>query len=199
LRETTSKAMKTNSRYSSTAKWLHWVLAIGIVYTFGLGWVMTAMTGISPTKLKYFSWHKWAGVTLFVLAVVRLVWRYVQVPGPLPASITGMHRTASSAMHGLLLAATILVPLSGYLYSLAVGYPIVYFGLFELPVVMGRSPTLAEPLRLIHQWSSYAMALAVMLHAAAALMHQFHYRDNVLTDMLPQRKSVPSKPDPTPQ
>lgn len=181
--------MGLSHRYNATAKWLHWLIAAGIIYTFGLGWIMTSMAGITPTKLKYFSWHKWAGVTIFAVAIVRIAWRYARPPGPLPDHITGIHRAGSLVMHDILYAATVLVPLSGYFYSLAAGYPIVYLGLFELPVLITKHQTLTEPLRLLHAWSSYVMAGCVILHAGAACLHHFFYRDTVLKDMLPQPRS----------
>ena len=61
--------------YSGTAIALHWLIALLIVCGFWLGWIMTDIPGFTPTKLKYFSWHKWIGVTVFVLAVVRVLWR----------------------------------------------------------------------------------------------------------------------------
>jgi cytochrome b561 len=187
----TTVDMTLGQRYNATAKWLHWLIALGMVYTFGIGWIMTSMVGITPAKLKYFSWHKWAGVTIFVVAIGRILWRLAVPPGALPASITGLHRRASVVMHDLLYLSTLFVPVTGYLYSLAVGYPIVYLGLVELPVVMGKNPHWAEPLRLAHAWSSYLMAAAVVAHAAAALLHHFYYRDSVLSDMLPQRVAYP--------
>jgi cytochrome b561 len=184
--------MNLHQRYSATAKWLHWLIALGMIYTFGIGWVMTSMTGITPTKLKYFSYHKWAGVTLFVIAVVRIAWRLAVPPGPLPDTLSRVQQKASAAMHGLLYLATLFVPVTGYLYSLAAGYPIVYLGLIPLPVVIGRDPHWAEPLRIAHAWSSYAMAVAVVGHAGAALFHYFYYRDHVLQDILPGRARLAS-------
>ena len=60
--------------YTATAKALHWGIAVLIFGMLGLGFYMTGLD-LSPTKLQLFSWHKWAGVTVFMLVVVRLVWR----------------------------------------------------------------------------------------------------------------------------
>lgn len=174
--------------YDAPYKWLHWLLALGIGYAFYLGWVMTGMEGITPTKLRYFSWHKWLGVTLFMLSVARIGWRWWSPPPALPETVSPRQRRAALWMHYALYFATLAVPVSGYLYSLAAGFPVVYFGRFELPVLFGKTPALIEPLRLAHAWLSYAMAAAVLLHAAAALVHHFHYRDAVLRSMLPALK-----------
>jgi cytochrome b561 len=180
--------MTPPDRYNATYIWLHWLLALGIAYAFGLGWVMTGMEGITPAKLRYFSWHKWLGVTLFVLSVARIAWRCLSPPPELPATVSPLQRRAAAWMHYALYFATLAVPISGYLYSLAAGFPVVYFGRYELPVLFGKTPALIEPLRLTHAWLSYAMAAGVSLHAAAALLHHFHYRDAVLTNMLPAWK-----------
>lgn len=177
--------MTTPERYNATYQWLHWLVALGVVYTFGLGWVMTGMEGITPAKLKVFSWHKWLGVTLFALSVVRIAWRCLSPPPALPATVSRRQRRAASWMHYALYCATLAVPISGYLYTLAAGYPVVFLGRFALPVLFGKTPALIEPLRQVHAWLSYAMAAGVLLHAAAALVHHFYYRDAVLTRMLP--------------
>jgi len=65
----------SRQRYSATAMSLHWLIALLIVTGFYLGWIMTDIPGFTPTKLKYFSWHKWIGVTVFALAAIRLAWR----------------------------------------------------------------------------------------------------------------------------
>ncbi len=62
-------------RYSATAIGLHWAIALLMICGFWLGWIMTDIPGMTPTKLKYFSWHKWIGVTVFALAVIRVIWR----------------------------------------------------------------------------------------------------------------------------
>src|ERR1700710_1911197 len=61
--------------YTRTAIAFHWLIALLIVCGFSLGWVMTDIPGFTPTKLRYFSWHKWIGVTVFALAVLRVLWR----------------------------------------------------------------------------------------------------------------------------
>src|ERR1700743_1761227 len=66
--------------YTRTAIAFHWLIALLIVCGFALGWVMTDIPGFTPTKLRYFSWHKWIGVTVFALAVVRILWRATPPP-----------------------------------------------------------------------------------------------------------------------
>lgn len=77
----------SSDSYSRTAIGLHWLIALLIVCGFYLGWIMTDIPGFTPTKLKYFSWHKWIGVTVFALAVVRVLWRVTHKAPSMPRRI----------------------------------------------------------------------------------------------------------------
>ena len=172
-------------RYTSIAILFHWLIALLIIGAFTMGLVMTEIPGITPTKLKYYSWHKWAGITILGLAALRLLWRLGHKPPPYPASLPVWQQTAANALHRLLYVLMFAVPLSGYFYSLASGVPVVYFGLFQLPVLIEANPELKPVLKAVHFWLNMGLASAVAIHVAAALKHQFIDRDSVLKRMLP--------------
>jgi cytochrome b561 len=172
-------------RYTKTAMLLHWLIAFLIVWAFVLGLVMTDIPGFTPTKLKYFSWHKWLGVTVLGLACLRGIWRLFNVPPAHPAGMVGWQKNAADAMHVLLYILIFAVPVSGYFYTLAAGVPVVYLGQFPLPVFIGPNPELKPILKTVHYVFTMTMAAAVAAHALAALKHHFIDRDNVLKSMLP--------------
>jgi cytochrome b561 len=172
-------------RYTKTAISLHWLIALLILAAFALGLVMTDIPGITPTKLKYFSWHKWLGVTVFALACVRVLWRLTHVPPPPPPGMPAWQVKAADGVHMLLYILLFAVPLSGYLYSSAAGVPVVYLKLIPLPVLIEPNPELKPVLKLVHYILTMTMAAAVAGHAAAALKHHFIDRDGVLKRMLP--------------
>ncbi len=171
-------------RYTKTAMALHWSIALLIVCAFTLGLVMTDIPGFTPAKLKYYSWHKWMGVTVLGLACARVLWRRFHRPPPAAAMPAWQHR-AADATHILLYLLIFAVPVSGYLYTLAAGVPVVYLGLFQLPVFMEPNPELKPILKNIHYVLNLVMAAAVAAHALAALKHHFIDRDDVLKRMLP--------------
>ena len=172
-------------RYSLPAIILHWLIALLIIGTFTLGLVMTDIPGLTPTKVRYFSWHKWAGVTVLLLAVLRLLWRlFNRAPG-YPATMPAWQQRAAHLLHALLYALIFAVPLSGYLYSLASGVPVVYFGLFKLPVLIEADPALKVVLKAVHYWLNMLMAGLVGVHVAAALKHLLVDRDGITQRMLP--------------
>lgn len=173
------------TRYTRIAMLFHWLVAILIIGAFTMGLVMTDMPGITPTKLKYYSWHKWAGVTILGLAALRLLWRLTHPAPPYPSTMPGWQKRAADSLHSLLYVLMFAVPLSGYFYTLSAGIPVVYFGVVELPVLIGPNPEWKPVLKGVHYWLNMTLAACVAIHIAAALKHQFIDRDGVLKRMLP--------------
>src|SRR5690606_19220891 len=108
------------ARYSGTARALHWVLAVAIVGVFGMGLYVDGLP-FSPAKLKLLNWHKWAGVAILLLSVLRLLWRWGHRPPALPAGIArampGWQRVAYHGVHQLMYLLFFAVPLLGWAYS----------------------------------------------------------------------------------
>ena len=174
-------------RYTNVAIFFHWLIALMIIGSFTMGLVMTDMPGLTPTKLKYYSWHKWAGVTILGLDTLRLLWRLTHPAPAYPASMPGWQKSAANALHGLLYLLMFAVPVSGYFYTLAAGFPVVYFGLFELPVLIAKNEELKPVLKGLHFWLNMSLAACVAMHVAAALKHHFIDRDGVIKRMMPSR------------
>ncbi len=178
--------MNTPARYTTTAIALHWLIAIAILANLALGLVMVDMA-FSPTKLRYFNWHKWAGVSILVLVTARMLWRLGHRPPPLPAAMPSWQRIGAELTHVGLYLLMFAIPLSGYFYSLAAGYPVVYLGLFKLPVLIGPNPELKGLLKDLHEALNWTLLALLAAHAGAALKHHFLDRDDVLRRMLPGR------------
>lgn len=172
-------------RYTKTAMLLHWLIAVMIIAAFFLGLTMVAIPGFSPTKLKYFSWHKWIGVTVLALVAIRLLWRLSHKPPAALASIPPFQHKLAEGMHYLLYFLMFAAPISGYLYGSAAGVPVVYLKLVQLPMIIAPDPELKALLKTVHYVLVMTMAGAVVAHALAALKHHFFDRDTTLKRMLP--------------
>jgi cytochrome b561 len=170
--------------YTRTAIGLHWVIALCVIAAFLLGLVMTAMP-FSATQVKYFSWHKWLGITVFLFAMIRVLWRLTHSPPDLEPSISNIERSLAHAVHLLLYILIFAAPLSGYFYSLAAGVQVVYLGLIPLPALISPNPHLADTLLTLHQIFVYTMSGIVGLHLLGALKHYFIDHDGTLVRMLP--------------
>lgn len=179
------------TRYSLPAIVLHWLAAILIVAGFGLGFTMVDMR-LSPTKLRFFSWHKWIGITVLLLACLRLLWRLFHRPPDLPPTMPAWQRTASHLSHWALYALMFVVPFSGWAYTSAAGVPVVYLGWVPLPDIAPVDEQLAEQLKTVHHTLDWTLLGVVLLHVAAALKHHFLDRDEVLARMLPLLRRGPA-------
>jgi cytochrome b561 len=172
-------------KYTKVAMTLHWVIAALIVWGFAIGWVMTDIPGFTPTKLRYFSWHKWIGVTVLVLALARLAWRAFNPPPALPEAMHGWEKRAAHLGHAALYVLMIAIPITGYLYSSAAGIQVVYLGILPLPKLIDANRAVAAVLKPIHIYLNYTLLAAVAGHLLAVVKHQWIDRQRLLARMLP--------------
>lgn len=173
-------------RYTRTAMSLHWLIALMLFGMFAFGLYMVELP-LSPQKLKFYSYHKWAGVTVFLLVLARLAWRITHRPPALPAEMPAWQVTAAKAGHHLLYLLMVIVPLSGWLMSSAKGFQTVWFGVLPLPDLLAKDEALGEALLLTHRLLNWFFMLVVAGHVVAALKHHFIDRDGLLSRMLPGR------------
>ena len=177
--------LNPSPRYSGMAMALHWLLGLMIVGAFAVGLYMSDLP-MSPTRLKLFNWHKWAGISILTLSVLRLLWRFThRPPADLPAP--AWQNLAAHGTHWALYALFFLVPLAGWAYSSAAGFQVVWFGVLPLPDFVGKDKALADILKERHELLAWALAALVLLHIAAALKHHFIDRDGLLNRMRPGR------------
>jgi cytochrome b561 len=172
------------ARYTTTAIALHWLMAALILGLFGVGLTMADLP-LSPTKLQIYSWHKWAGVTAFLLVFARLAWRATHRPPALPFAMPRWQQLAAHAGHASLYLLMIVIPLSGWLMSSAKGFQTVYFGVLPIPDLLTKNKELGDVLREVHEVLNYIMIAIVIGHVGAALKHHFIDRDDILTRMSP--------------
>ncbi|MBL8488636.1 MAG: cytochrome b [Rhodocyclaceae bacterium] len=176
--------MDRPAAYTLTAIRLHWLVAVAIIGTFAVGLYMHDLP-LSPRKLQIYSWHKWAGVSLFLLVLFRLAWRIGHRPPAEPEGMPAWQRKAAAAVHHTLYLLMLAVPLSGWLMSSAKGFQTVWFGIVPLPDLVAKNKELGDTLQALHMALNFTMAALVVAHAGAALKHHFVDRDDVLVRMLP--------------
>lgn len=173
------------ARYTGVAIGFHWLLAVMIVGAFGVGLYMTELP-MSPARLKLYNWHKWAGTTILALSALRLLWRLTH---PAPAEVAGprWQQQAAHLTHVALYVLFFAVPVVGWAYSSAAGFPIVWFGVLPLPDFVPQDKDLAALIKPWHAALAWSMALLVGLHIAAALKHHFIDKDGLINRMRPGR------------
>ena len=176
-------AMK-KQHYTAIAKLFHWGMALLIAGLVVIGFVMTDME-LSPEKLQYYSWHKWVGVSVFMLVWLRLLWRVMNPPPAYPDSMSPWMQRLAHAGHAMLYILMVIIPLSGWLLSSAKGVQTVWFGVLPLPDLIEKDKELGHLLREVHETLNYCMLFLLAGHIAAALKHHWINRDDILKRMLP--------------
>jgi cytochrome b561 len=178
--------LQSNSHYTRTAVALHWIVAVLIIAGGTLAVVMVGLH-MSPRKLKFFAYHKWIGMTVLALVLVRLLWRSTHRAPP-DEPMPRWQALAAHATHWLLYLLMLAVPIVGWLYTSAAGYPVVYLKIWQLPDLVSKNRDLADVLVRAHHWLGWTLLVVVGLHAAAALKHHLIDRDATLKRMLVWRR-----------
>ena len=182
----TTSTPTTARRYGAVAIALHWLLGLAIIGSFAVGVYMTDLP-FSPLRLKLYNWHKWAGVAILTLSAARLLWRLTHRPPALPAAVEAAmprwQRIAHHGTHHLMYLLFFAIPLTGWAYSSAAGFPIVWFGVLPLPDLIGVDKELAELIKPLHKLAAFGLGLLVLMHIGAALKHQWIDRDRLLGRM----------------
>jgi cytochrome b561 len=173
-----------HTSYTAIAKLFHWGMAVLIAGLLALGFVMTDME-LSPEKLQYYAWHKWAGVSVFVLVGLRLVWRVMNPPPAYPSSMSPMLKALAHLGHAALYGLMIVIPLSGWLLSSAKGVQTVWFGVLPLPDLVEKDKELGHLLHEVHEALNFLLLLLLAGHVGAALKHHWLDKDDILKRMLP--------------
>jgi len=170
-------------RYGWVAMILHWAVACMIVAQYFIAEAAEELPrGIA--QIEMYALHKSMGITVLLLALVRMGWRFI-VPPPPPVVMAPWQAGASRMAHWGLYLLLLAMPLSGWLYSSAEAFSVSWWGLVQLPDLVGPSEELADLLHEVHEYGFLALVGLAGLHIAAALKHQFIDRDGALMRMLP--------------
>jgi cytochrome b561 len=176
----------SQQQYGVVAQLFHWIVVALIITQFVLASKADALP-LGLAKIGVLAQHKSVGMTVFGLAIVRLLWRFMNPVPPMPADTPSWQRVAAHISHGALYALILITPLFGWMMSSARNFPVSYFGLFTLPDLVQPDKALYEFFHEAHEALAAAIFFIALLHAAAALKHHFFDRDNVLRRMLPVR------------
>lgn len=196
--------MSNTTRYTKTAVFLHWLIAICIFGMFALGWYMSDLPKEAPKQMAYdlFDWgiytwqlseeasprtfyfnlHKSLGVTIFALIIIRILWRITHKPPALLASYKAWERKLATGAHHLLYLLMVALPLSGVIMATYSKYGIKWFGA-EFIKGLDNTP-MRELFKEVHEIIGVIILLVLILHIVGALKHKFIDRDDTLKRML---------------
>ncbi len=176
----------TAYRWGAVARLFHWLTALGVLALIAVGLWMTDLPN-GMRKINIYALHKSVGITILGLTVLRLLWRLTDDRPLSPPGQPAWQQRAAQAAHVLLYGLLIAMPLSGWLYNSASGFPLRWFKLANLPHLVEADPALKERAHGAHEFGAWLLIALVVLHAAAALKHHFVDRDDTLNAMLGRR------------
>jgi cytochrome b561 len=183
--------MPSRRRFANADRWgpvsqlLHWTIVAMILVMAYLGLTMTDLPN-GPHKIHTYALHKSIGLTILALVSLRVLWRlYAGAPRPVPGTPSWQERIAS-ATHAALYALLFAIPLSGWFLNSTAGFPLQWFGLFNLPKLTHRDVAMHEIAVAVHTTLFWVLVALVAMHAAAALYHHLVQRDATLARMLPR-------------
>ncbi|MDF3981571.1 cytochrome b [Luteibacter sp. PPL201] len=178
--------MTTSPMFHPVARVLHWLMAVMVLAMLFIG------AGMVSTLSEKHTWllaiHKPLGMTVFVLALVRLAFRLTHRAPPLPADLPLWQRFAAHASHWLLYGLMIAMPLIGWGMLSAGGYPVSLGEGVRLPSILPADPVLFAWLRGAHRYLAWLFFLTFLAHMGAALMHGLIRQDGVLRSMTIRRR-----------
>lgn len=175
--------------YPSINKWFHWIIGVGIVAMLGFGYYMEGLES-SPMKFTYYGWHKSIGIIILALVIVRVIVRIRTKTPPLPRHMSLWQRISSHISHALLYIMMLYMPLTGWLMSSSAGYDVSIFGSPAIPNLVGKNKDMAAWFNNLHEIGLWVFVALIIIHAGAAFIHHFYYKDDVLLRMLPAKKNL---------
>ena len=174
----------SDRRWGAVSQLLHWSILALIAWLAWLGLTMVDMPP-TPAKISAYALHKSLGLTLLALVTVRLAWRLLAgAPKPVPGTPTWQERIASIT-HWALYALMFAIPVSGWVFNSASGYPLQWFRKFNLPAIAAPGEQLAAVSAQVHEYGFWLLLALVLAHAGAAVYHHFFQGDDTLRRMLP--------------
>jgi len=162
-------------------------MALLILAMIGVGAYMADLDKEDPLRAQLYTMHKEIGVTILVLAVLRILWILASRSPVLPAALQRWEVILAKSTTGLLYLLMLATPIAGFLMTNAGGKPVSYFGLFDLPLLIAKNHDLHETLGEVHEFLAFTVLALVGLHALGALKHRFIDKDpeaDVLKRML---------------
>ena len=174
-------------RYTTTAIVLHWLIALLLLGQFAFGLMLDDIPRGTPARGMYVNLHKSSGILIGLLIVLRLAWRLMHAPPPLPDSMPTWQRQAARLSHAVLYLCMLMLPLSGYLASNFSKHGIKFFNLVRLPPWGPDDRALYALFNQTHHITALLLALFVGFHVLAVAKHMLIDRDGLLWRMWPRR------------
>lgn len=183
--------MTASLSYKPLARWFHWISALLVLLTIPVAIAMLRPGIARSIQDPLFLFHKNIGVVILILVALRLAYRLLNPPPPLPESVPHLQRLVAEVTHWALYGLLLAMAVSGYIRVVAGGFPLEVFDSLGLPRLAPRSDSLAETAKQIHAILRIPLVILIAVHIGAALYHGMVKRDGIFQRMAPRRQGQP--------
>lgn len=170
----------TENRYGLVSRVIHGAMLVLIFAMLGIGMYMGDLEKTDELRKVLFEKHMATGVLVLMLVVVRIVWLRISPAPKLPAALESWEKTLTTVVKSLMYLLMLLIPIAGILMVNTAGHPVSFYGLFELPVLMGKSKELHEFFEELHELLAFSLLFLIVLHIAGSLKHRYFDMGNDL-------------------
>lgn len=185
-----------NLRYGDVAMLFHWLIALCIIGLIIVGKYMGGLEKDDPTRFLLTQWHKSFGISVLILAVLRIAWRFTHRPPPEPDGLPLWQKMAAGGTHLLLYVLMLALPITGWIMVSAspLNIDTMLFKVIPWPHFPGLTDLsnredIAHHFHDYHHLAGTALIVLLLAHVGAALKHHFVDKDTIMLRMVPQRKS----------
>ncbi|OYV69949.1 MAG: hypothetical protein B7Z67_07115 [Acidiphilium sp. 21-60-14] len=178
---------KMEPRYRTIVQILHWLIALAVIELILAGLILKYDLAPKPLRPVLFMLHVGTGLTVLVLMIARLGLRLIHRPPPLPATVPGHERLASTVAHWLFYAMVLTMPVFGVLFVQAHGHKVVWFGLVTLPLFVGKNAAIGTLFYALHFYVGLSLLALIVLHVSAVIRHEKR-GERMLIRMMPRRQ-----------
>lgn len=173
-------------RYRPIAQGLHWLIALAVIGLIIAGLIVHYNLIARPDRLTLALIHISVGLTVLALVALRLIYRLRRAPPALPTTMAPHERRFAAIGHWSFYVLLFAMPLFGILFVEAAGHNVTWFGLFNLPRVIGKSHTIEHDFAFLHFWGGILLIILLAGHVGAVALHESQGH-KILRRMLPGR------------
>jgi cytochrome b561 len=179
-----AKPSTQGPRYGAIAQSFHWltVLLVGTAYILSPGGREQRIYSAAVESARM--WHESVGLALFILVLLRLVWRLFNTP-PEPQPMPPWMRASAIAAHWALYALLLAIPLTAIMGAWWEAHPLTLYGIGDIAPMLAPAHDLGASIADLHTILGNVILWLAGLHAAAALFHHYVLHDDTLRSMLP--------------
>lgn len=182
----------SSSRYGAVAKFFHWVVFLIFVNQYVVGSLMMRLgkgdSFLGVPAGPFYTWHKSIGLVALAIVLLRLTWRKTTRLPDWADTLEDWERATTKCAERVLYACMLLMPVSGYVFTMGGGFAFKLFGVVPLPVLIEKNAALASIGETAHLVIGYLTVIALTVHIGLGIKHQLVNRDRFLNRMLPFTK-----------